>query len=56
MSDPDQGCGGSIIRRIVPFRSKLRRPPEPGTLTGEQKRGEKKIKRATDMFPEGRSA
>jgi conjugative transfer ATPase len=32
---------------------KLRRPPEPGQITGEQKRGEKKINALMDMFPEG---
>lgn len=32
---------------------KLRRPPEPGTITGEMKRGEKKINALMDLFPEG---
>lgn len=32
---------------------KLRTPPEPGTLTGEKSRGEKKINALMDMFPEG---
>lgn len=32
---------------------KLRRPPEPGQLTGEQPRGEKKINALMDTFPEG---
>lgn len=32
---------------------KIRRPPEPGQITGEQTRGEKKINALMDMFPEG---
>ncbi|MBJ4607168.1 TraC family protein, partial [Salmonella enterica subsp. enterica serovar Typhimurium] len=32
---------------------RLRTPPEPGTITGEQARGEKKINALMDMFPEG---
>jgi conjugative transfer ATPase len=32
---------------------KLRRPPEPGQLTGEQARGEKKINALMDTFPAG---
>ncbi|HCB0653531.1 TPA: conjugative transfer ATPase [Klebsiella pneumoniae] len=32
---------------------KLRTPPEPGAITGEQSRGEKKINALMDMFPEG---
>ncbi|HBD1844102.1 TPA: conjugative transfer ATPase [Salmonella enterica] len=32
---------------------RLRRPPEPGTLTGEQKRGERNINALMDMFPAG---
>ncbi|MEG3127010.1 conjugative transfer ATPase [Pantoea cypripedii] len=32
---------------------KLRTPPEPGTITGEQSRGEKKINALMDMFPAG---
>lgn len=32
---------------------KLRRPPEPGAITGERPRGEKKINALMDLFPEG---
>lgn len=32
---------------------RLRKPPEPGTLTGEKSRGEKKINALMDTFPEG---
>lgn len=32
---------------------RLRRPPEPGTLTGEQQRGERNINALMDMFPAG---
>ncbi|MCC3701668.1 conjugative transfer ATPase [Rouxiella badensis] len=32
---------------------RLRRPPDPGMLTGELKRGEKKISALMDLFPEG---
>ena len=32
---------------------RLRTPPEPGTITGEKSRGEKKINALMDTFPEG---
>ncbi len=32
---------------------RLRTPLEPGTMTGEQARGEKKINALMEMFPEG---
>lgn len=32
---------------------RLRKPPTPGTLTGEKSRGEKKVNALMDMFPEG---
>lgn len=41
-----------IAHCAVPVE-KLRRPPEPGQLTGEQSRGEKKINALMDTFPEG---
>lgn len=54
VSDPDQGVWwfDNQAHCTIPVE-KLRRPPEPGTLTGEQKRGEKKINALMDMFPEG---
>ncbi|EMH7334774.1 conjugative transfer ATPase [Serratia marcescens] len=54
VSDPDQGVWwfDNQAHCAIPVE-KLRRPPEPGTLTGEQKRGEKKINALMDMFPEG---
>lgn len=54
VSDPDQGVWwfDNQVHCAIPVE-KLRRPPEPGTLTGEQKRGEKKINALMDMFPEG---
>lgn len=54
VSDPENGvwwidnkphCALSV--------EKLRTPPEPGTITGEQARGEKKFNALMDMFPEG---
>lgn len=32
---------------------RLRKPPQPGTITGEKSRGEKQINALMDMFPEG---
>ncbi|MBS7522806.1 conjugative transfer ATPase [Serratia ureilytica] len=54
VSDPDQGVWwfDNQAHCAIPVE-KLRRPPEPGTLTGEKKRGEKKINALMDMFPEG---
>jgi len=54
VSDPDQGVWwfDNQAHCAIPVE-KLRRPPEPGTLTGEMKRGEKKINALMDMFPEG---
>lgn len=54
VSDPDQGVWwfDNQAYCAIPVE-KLRRPPEPGTLTGEKKRGEKKINALMDMFPEG---
>lgn len=54
VSDPDQGVWwfDNQAHCAIPVE-KLRRPPEPGTITGEMKRGEKKINALMDMFPEG---
>ncbi|WP_447870095.1 conjugative transfer ATPase [Serratia fonticola] len=54
VSDPDQGVWwfDKQAHCAIPVE-KLRRPPEPGTITGEMKRGEKKINALMDMFPEG---
>ncbi len=54
VSDPDQGIWwfDNQAHCAIPVE-KLRRPPEPGTITGEMKRGEKKINALMDMFPEG---
>ncbi|MEL5597093.1 conjugative transfer ATPase [Serratia ureilytica] len=54
VSDPDQGGWwfDNQAHCAIPVE-KLRRPPEPGTITGEMKRGEKKINALMDMFPEG---
>ncbi|EMH4079107.1 conjugative transfer ATPase [Serratia marcescens] len=54
VSDPDQGVWwfDSQAHCAIPVE-KLRRPPEPGTITGEMKRGEKKINALMDLFPEG---
>lgn len=54
VSDPDQGVWwfDNQAHCAIPVE-KLRRPPEPCTLTGEMKRGEKKINALMDMFPEG---
>lgn len=54
VSDPDQGVWwfDNQAYCAIPVE-KLRRPPEPGTITGEMKRGEKKINALMDMFPEG---
>lgn len=54
VSDPDQGVWwfDNQAHCAIPLE-KLRRPPEPGTITGEMKRGEKKINALMDMFPEG---
>ncbi|ENG5922073.1 conjugative transfer ATPase [Serratia marcescens] len=54
LSDPDQGVWwfDSQAHCAIPVE-KLRRPPEPGTITGEMKRGEKKINALMDLFPEG---
>lgn len=54
VSDPDQGVWwfDNQAHCAIPVE-KLRRPPEPGTITGEKKRGEKKINALMDMFPEG---
>ncbi|MDM2974051.1 conjugative transfer ATPase [Citrobacter sp. CK198] len=54
VSDPDHGVWwfDNQAHCAIPVE-KLRRPPEPGTITGEMKRGEKKINALMDMFPEG---
>lgn len=54
VSDPDQGVWwfDNQAHCAIPVE-KLRRPPEPGTISGEMKRGEKKINALMDMFPEG---
>ncbi|MGL5387332.1 MAG: conjugative transfer ATPase [Enterobacterales bacterium] len=54
VSDPDQGVWwfDNQAHCAIPVE-KLRRPPEPGTITGEKRRGEKKINALMDMFPEG---
>ncbi|MGS3274651.1 conjugative transfer ATPase [Serratia marcescens] len=54
VSDPAQGVWwfDNQAHCAIPVE-KLRRPPEPGTITGEQRRGEKKINALMDMFPEG---
>ncbi|MEX3242799.1 conjugative transfer ATPase [Serratia quinivorans] len=54
VSDPDQGVWwfDNQAYCAIPVE-KLRRPPEPGTITGEMKRGEKKINALMDLFPEG---
>jgi len=54
VSDPDRGVWwfDNQAHCAIPVE-KLRRPPEPGTITGEMKRGEKKINALMDMFPEG---
>ncbi len=54
VSDPDQGVWwfDNQAHCAIPVE-KLRRPPEPGTITGEMKRGEKKINALMDLFPEG---
>ncbi|GAA3607210.1 conjugative transfer ATPase [Gibbsiella greigii] len=53
-SDPDNGVWwfDNQAHCAIPVE-KLRRPPEPGTITGEMKRGEKKINALMDLFPEG---
>ncbi|WP_034949217.1 conjugative transfer ATPase [Erwinia oleae] len=53
-SDPDHGVWwfDNQAHCAIPVE-KLRRPPEPGTITGEMKRGEKKINALMDLFPEG---
>lgn len=54
VSDPDHGVWwfDTQAHCAIPVE-KLRRPPEPGTITGEMKRGEKKINALMDLFPEG---
>ncbi|HDJ1451147.1 TPA: conjugative transfer ATPase [Serratia rubidaea] len=54
VSDPDHGVWwfDNQAHCAIPVE-KLRRAPEPGTITGEMKRGEKKINALMDMFPEG---
>ena len=54
VSDPEQGVWwfDNQAHCAIPVE-KLRRPPEPGTITGEMKRGEKKINALMDLFPEG---
>ncbi|WP_260629183.1 conjugative transfer ATPase [Serratia liquefaciens] len=54
VSDADQGVWwfDNQAHCAIPVE-KLRRPPEPGTITGEMKRGEKKINALMDLFPEG---
>lgn len=54
VSDPDHGVWwfDNQAHCAIPVE-KLRRPPEPGTITGEMKRGEKKINALMDLFPEG---
>ncbi|MGP1066841.1 conjugative transfer ATPase [Serratia sp. CY56810] len=54
VSDPDQGVWwfDNQAHCAIPVE-KLRRPPEPGTITGEMKRGERKINALMDLFPEG---
>ncbi|UTN97021.1 conjugative transfer ATPase [Serratia plymuthica] len=54
VSDPDQGVWwfDNQAHCAIPVE-KLRRPPELGTITGEMKRGEKKINALMDLFPEG---
>lgn len=53
-SDPQHGVWwfDNQAHCAIPVE-KLRHPPEPGTLTGEMKRGEKKISALMDAFPEG---
>lgn len=53
-SDPDNGVWwfDNQAHCAIPVE-KLRRPPVPGTITGEMKRGEKKINALMDLFPEG---
>jgi conjugative transfer ATPase len=54
VSDPDHSVWwfDNQAHCAIPVE-KLRRPPEPGTITGEMKRGEKKINALMDLFPEG---
>ncbi|EKP2118858.1 conjugative transfer ATPase [Salmonella enterica] len=54
VSDPDNGVWwiDNKPHCALPVE-RLRTPPEPGTITGEQARGEKKINALMDMFPEG---
>ncbi|PHM55878.1 conjugative transfer ATPase [Xenorhabdus sp. KK7.4] len=53
VSDPDNGVWwfDGLPHKAVPVE-RLRRPPEPGTLTGEVKRGDN-INALMDMMPEG---
>ncbi|WP_413715430.1 conjugative transfer ATPase [Serratia ureilytica] len=53
-SDPEQGVWwfDDLAHCAVPIE-RLRRAPEPGTLTGEMARGEKKVNALMDLFPEG---
>lgn len=53
-SDPQHGVWwfDNQAHCAIPVE-KLRHPPEPGALTGEMKRGEKKISALMDAFPEG---
>ncbi len=53
-SDPEHGVWwfDDQAHCAVPVE-RLRRPPSPGTLTGEMARGEKKINALMDLFPEG---
>lgn len=53
-SDPEQGVWwfDDQAHCAVPIE-RLRRAPEPGTLTGEMARGEKKVNALMDLFPEG---
>lgn len=53
VSDPDNGIWwfDGLPHKAVPVE-RLRRPPEPGTLTGEVKRGDN-INALMDMMPEG---
>ncbi|MFV1478550.1 conjugative transfer ATPase [Serratia marcescens] len=53
-SDPEHGVWwfDDQAHCAVPIE-RLRRAPEPGTLTGEMARGEKKVNALMDLFPEG---
>ncbi|EKP3243640.1 conjugative transfer ATPase [Escherichia coli] len=54
VSDPENGVWWlDGLPHAAVVVEKLRTPPEPGTITGEQARGEKTVNALMDTFPEG---